>query len=155
MGVHEADLNALLLPPYEGDEPETELQEQDEVYVHRRGTHRTLCEASLALFMFGFVCAVFPLQLVSVCISFHLCRVRAIARSSRNVVIAFGIIEFCACLFLPSFVWYSHCEGVGPARKCAWVGWVSIVVWLLFGIIFGIPRAVITNGAQRNIAPVD
>eukprot|EP01113_Clastostelium_recurvatum_P016654 TRINITY_DN195_c0_g1_i1.p1 TRINITY_DN195_c0_g1~~TRINITY_DN195_c0_g1_i1.p1 ORF type:complete len:268 (+),score=50.80 TRINITY_DN195_c0_g1_i1:93-806(+) len=110
-----------------------------------------------------------PLLIPSVAISFHLARKRVIAPKRIASVVAFGILEYIAWLFVACFAWfyteepytYSYCSAYYYTGGCSqwsydteyqvmWWGWISFVVLYAFALAFGIPRIVFTYQARNN-----
>ena len=92
----------------------------------------------------------FVIHVPSIAISLHMVRVGHIVKK-KDEVLAFGILELIAWVFVCAFGWYYQylvCYDYDtygnyyPYYCLTWLGWIAIVVWWVFGIAFGIPRVV-------------
>jgi len=102
----------------------------------------------LVTFLVGFF--TYACYIASIAVSLHMVRKGYIVKR-QAAVIAFSILEMIAWAFVASFVWYSDYQ-CSPYYdyygnyiwNCytMWWGWISIVVWGVFALCFGIPRVI-------------
>jgi len=111
----------------------------------------------LILHLLSFV-LVIP-HIVSIGISLHMVK-KSFVIKRKGEVIALCVMELMAFAFLCSFGWVSElqCENspTDPNYVCksVWEGWIVIIFWGLFAIVFGIPRVVICWNYERiPVAP--
>lgn len=111
---------------------------------HKRDANM-LAVAALVTFFIGFF--TFIVYLVSVIISLHMVRMKHIVKR-RGEVIAFSVLELVAWAFVVTFSWYYDvdCSYHSYRYTCytIWYGWISLVIWGVFLLAFGIPRIIFT-----------
>eukprot|EP01112_Ceratiomyxa_fruticulosa_P013248 TRINITY_DN3710_c0_g2_i1.p1 TRINITY_DN3710_c0_g2~~TRINITY_DN3710_c0_g2_i1.p1 ORF type:complete len:268 (-),score=55.21 TRINITY_DN3710_c0_g2_i1:99-902(-) len=109
--------------------------------------------------LFGFWVTTLP----SVIFSLMLCSKKIIPASRRPAVIACSVFELIGWAFVPAFVWYGTWEDVDwssnnyddeyssyPYSYYMWWGWISLIVYYVFMLAFGIPRIVFTYSARNK-----
>jgi len=128
---------------------------------------RGLAIAALVTFLVGYF--TYVCYLASVIISLHMVRKGYIVKK-RSHVIAFAILELIAWAFVASFSWYYEIDCYSTNGYYSggyeyygnmycytmWWGWISLIVWGVFALAFGIPRVIFTylyDGRQSVTAP--
>jgi len=122
--------------------------------AHYVAKGRKLAVAALVTYIVGMF--TFLPYLASLIISFHMVR-KGFIRQKRDAVLAFSVLELVGWLFVCSFCWYyteewTYSYGYWYLEEIWW-GWISLVVWWVFGLAFGIPRIMYIWAYEKTPLP--